>query len=133
MAVQDLNMMLLCLHWGADPDAIDGNGDTLLMKILKSSDGMNLLTVSSAQALRSLASGHIAIDFIRLLLHFGANPNIQDPQGNNCLHVLAAHTKSVNLFIASLIYEAGGMLLISCGLVCLKRVYHLLVMIVLCI
>lgn len=82
-------MFLLCLHWGADPNVLDENGDSALLSLIKTDPGYK------------------SIDFLRLLLSFGADPTLQDRlNGNTALHVLASDP-TTNLFVAFYVYQSG--------------------------
>lgn len=81
-------MVLLCLHLGADPNDRDPQGDTALLKELKSN------------------AGYSSVEYIQILLHFGADPAIKDSDsGNNALHLLATN-HNTNLFLAFDVYQA---------------------------
>lgn len=85
-------MVLLCLHWGADPNAVmNANRDTPLLRLLKSDQG----------------ASSKSYNYVRLLLRFGANPSCVDSQGNNALHILAT-SSDFNLYVGHEIYRAGG-------------------------
>ena len=82
--------MYLLLNWGANPNTSDASGDTPLMWLLKNRTGQSTLEI------------------IRMLLKFGADVRIQNPNdGNNVFHVMASNPK-MDLSLAFLVYQAGG-------------------------
>eukprot|EP01038_Epipyxis_sp_PR26KG_P011805 gene11805-15797_t len=86
----DINAIFLLLHWGANPNSIDNNGDTSLIWLIKNRSSSSIS------------------DIVRLLFRFGADPLCPNPStGNTALHELAEN-RSFDLSLAFLIYDRGG-------------------------
>ena len=89
----DYNMIILLLHWGSNPNAIvNADGDTHLLALLKTPKG----------------ASYENIEYIRLLLRFGADPCVQDIHGNNAVHILAQCKGMINTYLVHDICVAGG-------------------------
>ena len=94
----NIDAISVLLHAGADPNIVDGDGDTLLryavdgdcskevlQAIVESGIDVNATNKNGITALMK-ASRRGNIDAIAILLHAGADPNIIDADGNTCLH-----------------------------------------------
>lgn len=85
-----LNMAFLLLSRGANPNAIDGTGDSPLLHLIKGSPDS---------------------DMIRLLLRFGASVQQEDVEHNNALHILASYGRKfdiTHLGLLWMLHEADG-------------------------
>ena len=94
----NIDAISVLLHAGADPNIVDGNGNTLfryavdgncskkvLQAIVESDVVVNIRDKNGKTALMK-ASRQGNIDAISVLLHAGADPNIVDGNGNTLLH-----------------------------------------------
>lgn len=91
--VGDVNGAFLILSWGADPDTRDASGDTPLLWLIKN---------------KPLAIGSSALELIKMLIRFGANPTLDNGvDGNSPLHVLCT-VKGADIRACFIIYQASG-------------------------
>ena len=89
----NINMLFFLLHHGADPNSVDGRGDTPISWLIKHRQGKTLLRP------------------LRLLLRFGASVSYTDPvTQNNALH-LAVLATDMDYRSALLIHQVGHTLL----------------------
>ena len=89
----DVNAAFLLLHWGANVETTDLNGDTPLLWLIRN---------------KSTVPGTTAHELIKLLLRFGASTLASNPtDGNNTLHVLVTLPK-IDLKTSFLLYQAAG-------------------------
>lgn len=84
----DPKQVFLLLHWGADPDSLDSDGNTPLLWMIK-----NLSAHSSNTK-----------GIVRLLLKFGCDSSLVDKDSCNVLHILAKDL-DFETDIAFLIYQ----------------------------
>lgn len=88
-----MNAAFLLLHWGANVETTDLNGDTPLLWLIRN---------------KSTVPGTTAHEIIKLLLRFGASTLASNPaDGNNALHVLVTLPK-IDLKTSFLLYQAAG-------------------------
>jgi palmitoyltransferase ZDHHC13/17 len=88
--LEDINAVFLLLHWGANPDTQDPDGDTPLLHLLRDPNPTPLV-----------------IEMIRVLLSFQANSLAQDRDGNSPLHLLAQLHQRLDFSLATMILQAA--------------------------
>jgi ankyrin repeat protein len=88
MDLGDLNGLFLLLHWAANPNTLDDNGNTPLLWLVK-----NIST-----------SGHV--EMARLLVKYGADVMIRDNNGDTVMHILAKNPEA-DLSLSFAVYQAG--------------------------
>jgi palmitoyltransferase len=91
MAVQmgDINMIFLLLHFGADPNSVDSNGDTPMLWLLRHETGRRLMYP------------------LQILIGFGGDVSLRNPTSlNNGLH-LVAKAPEITRRTAFLVHQAG--------------------------
>ena len=80
--------MFLLLHWAANPNTLDDDGNTPLLWLVKN--------ISS--------SGHV--EMARLLVKYGADVMIRDNSGDTVMHILAKSPEA-DLSLSFAVYQAG--------------------------
>lgn len=78
------------LHWGANPNTLDNDGDTPLLFLMRGD--------------YSSLKGEIA----RLLVRFGADVTVQDRDKANSVFHLLSRQKNVDLSLALFLYQTGS-------------------------
>lgn len=81
--LESREMLFLLLSWDANPNVLNGDGDTPLLAVLK--------------------SDHVSDDIVRILLRFGADVNAKDSFSNSVFHALVKHKKTEIFSVAYLL------------------------------
>ena len=85
----DLNMIFLLLHLGANPNSVDGNGDTPILWLLEHEKGRKLLYP------------------LQLLIRFGGDVSLKNLQtGDNALHIVV-RPSDWSRRVSFLVHQAG--------------------------